>query len=91
MEELFADSDRYTSLLGEAAEYLTVAIYNVCMLFRPQKLILTGRAMELEAFSNAVLGGLNLDSGSVRVDLEVSAAFGAAAESMKSAIKKFDI
>ena len=91
MEELFANCDRYVSLLKESADYLTVAIYNVCMLFRPQKLILTGRALELSPFAEAVLDGLRLDVGTVKIDREVSAAFGAAAESMKSAIKKFDI
>lgn len=91
MEELLANEEKYASLLSDAADYLTVALYNVCVLFRPQSLILTGRAMELAHFRAAVLDGLKPDVGSVKIDLAISAAFGAAAESMKSAIKKFDI
>ena len=91
MGELLAHSERYTDFLREAGEYLTLALYNVCMLFRPQKLILTGRAMQLPAFANTTLQGLDVEDVSVEINPAVSAAFGAAAESMKSAIKSFDI
>lgn len=91
IEELFEHPDRYKSLFEEAAEYFNLAIYNVCMLFRPQKLILTGRAMELEAYAKAVSEGIPSDLTVLCFDPNVSAAFGAAAESMKSAIKGFDI
>ncbi|MBQ9806074.1 MAG: ROK family protein [Clostridia bacterium] len=91
IEELFANPDRYTSFLREAADYFTLALYNVCMLFRPQKLILTGRAMDLEPYANAVSKDVQVEHVTLKFDPEVSAAFGAAAESMKSAIKSFDI
>jgi len=91
IEELFANPTRYSSLLAEAADYLNLAIYNICMLFRPQTLILTGRALELDAYAGALSKGIGVDGVSLRFDPNVSAAFGAAAESMKSAIKSFDI
>jgi hypothetical protein len=63
----------------------------MCVLFRPQRLILTGRAMELEAYARAVSSDLAPELVTAHFDPDVSAAFGAAAESMKSAIKGFDI
>lgn len=91
LEELFEHSDRYASLLEEAADYLGIAIYNICVLFRPQRLILTGRAMELEAYARAVSKNIAVEHVTPYFDHNVSAAFGAAAESMKSVIKGFDI
>lgn len=90
-EELFLHADRYAALLEEAADYLGIAIYNMCVLFRPQKLILTGRATELEIYAKAVSSRLTDACVTPHFDSDVSAAFGAAAESMKSAIKGFDI
>ncbi|MBE6601478.1 MAG: ROK family protein [Ruminococcaceae bacterium] len=91
VEALFQNPERYAEPLAEAASYLELALYNVCMLFRPQKLILTGRAMELAPFAAAVTDGIRVRGVTLKTDLAISAAFGAAAESMKSAIKRFDI
>jgi predicted NBD/HSP70 family sugar kinase len=90
-DALFADSERYASVWNDAADHLVQALYNMCVLFRPQRLILTGRAFEMPTFAARVQSFLCFDGVEVRADHTLSAAFGAAAESMKSAIKDFEI
>lgn len=70
---------------------LALALYNACVLFRPQRLILTGRAFEYMKFKETLVEKLNDYGINAEVDLTLSAAFGVAAEAMKSAIKSAEI
>lgn len=91
VDELEESPLRYADAFREAAEHLQPALYNICMLFRPQKLILSGRAFHLDPFLQAVERTALPPEVKCRIDPNVSAAFGAAAESMRSAIKRFEL
>ncbi len=75
----------------EGVVSLKSALFNACVLFRPQVLVLTGRAFEYSEFSAPLLNGLSDLGVKVEVDVSLSAAFGVAAQSMKSAVKSLEV
>ena len=84
-------NERCAKELCEAGRYMSVALYNVCTLFKPQRLILTGKAVKYQAFVESAVSLLTDVNMNITVDPEVSAAYGVAVESMKSAIRSFEI
>ena len=88
--ELFASPEKYEKELSEAGAHLSCAIYNVYTLFKPQRLVLTGKAVKLDSFTESALSLLKEEKVEIIVDSDISAAFGAAVESMKSAIREFE-
>lgn len=90
------DSQEIAAAFAEAAEYLAVALYNVCMLFAPQRIILTGKLIqEQELFTNHLIEAFRKLDGTeeieMEVDLHISASFGVAVQSIKEAIKNNSI
>ena len=81
----------YTEEQIEAGKHLSTHLYNVFVLFHPKKLILTGKATALKAFSENALSLFKDEDVKITVNPEISAAYGAAVESMKSAIKSYHI
>ena len=78
-------------LFRQAADFLAIAMHNACMLFAPQRIILTGLLMEEKRFVTPLLEAFReLESGEqtrVEVDLNISASYGAAMQSIREAIK----
>lgn len=89
--DLFTAPTRYHEELMTAGEHLSVALYNIYVLFHPQQLILTGRATRLDAFTQGALSRLHQLPLTVTVDPEISAAQGAAAEAIRSAVKALQL
>ena len=89
--EMMTNLLKYKEIILEGIDALALAIYNVAVLFRPQKLIFTGRAMENEIFVNLIRKKIVLTDTEVIINPNVSAAFGAAVESIRSAINSFAI
>ena len=78
----------------EATEHLAVAIYNLCMLFSPEKIILTGKLSEESSYTEPLirrLCELVSDETDIEIDNNISASFGAALVSIRAAIKKNNI
>ena len=86
---LFKSPEKFEAELKEAGAYFSKALYNVYTLFKPQKLILTGNATELDCFIESAISPLHDECVDIVVDPEISAAYGAAVESVKSAIRSF--
>lgn len=76
---------------SEGINALTTALFNANVLFRPQVLILSGRALEYPEFCNPLLKNLSKLGVKAEVDTELSAAFGVASQSMKSAVKSLEV
>ncbi|MBQ3127197.1 MAG: ROK family protein [Clostridia bacterium] len=91
VSELFASPQKYAQALETAGGYLGIALYNMCMLFNPQKLILTGCGVSLEALMRPALHAAAHFGVNVTSNPTISAAYGAAVESMKSAINNLNI
>ena len=79
----------YAAELARAGEYFARALYNMYTLFKPQRIIITGKASRLECFTESSISILKGEDVEVTVDPDNSAAYGAAVESIKSAIKDF--
>jgi len=77
------------SLLGEAGACLSSALYNVYVLFKPEKIVLTGEATKYDCFIEGATSLLKSEDVKITIDSGISAAYGAAVESMKSAIKSY--
>lgn len=90
-DELFQAPEAFEGAIREAGGYLAVALYNTYTLFKPQTLILTGKATGLEPFTKSAVSLLKEENLDIQINPEISAAYGAAVESMKSAIKSFVI
>lgn len=90
-DDLLQAPDRFRTSILEAGSYLSVALYNIYILFKPQRLILTGKAALLSPFTDCALARLRNEELEITVDPELSAAYGAAVESMRSAIQAFTI
>ena len=85
ISELLSKSD-----YSEACYHLALAVYNVSMLFAPQKIILTGALAECEPYVLCLkdeLSSYDCFESEIEVDNNISAAFGAALLSIKKAIK----
>ena len=91
LAELFQAPEAFEGAIREAGGYLAVALYNTYTLFKPQTLILTGKATGLEPFTKSAVSLLKEENLDIQINPEISAAYGAAVESMKSAIKSFVI
>ncbi len=88
-ELLFKSPEKFENEQITAGKYLSIALYNVYVIFKPKKLILTGKATALEIFTKNAVSLLDCEELTVNVNPEISAAYGAAVESMKSAIKSY--
>ena len=77
------------TLLEEAGAYLSRALYNVYTLFKPQRIVLTGEATKYDRFIESATSLLRGEDLKITIDPNISAAYGAAVESMKSAIKSY--
>lgn len=82
-------------VLREAAEHLGIAMYNAAMIFLPKKIILTGKLTEIyaETAKEAVEVFERLFGNTVQVEIrnDISAAHGAAAETLRKAIRNIGI
>jgi len=87
-EQLLSQPTKYTAVTSKAGALLGEALFNVTQLFRPQSLILTGKAAALSDFTKNAIAPLAGETD-VTVNPRISAALGAATQSMKSAIKAF--
>jgi len=90
-EELFSSPEKYEKEIISAGEYMSLALYNAYIMFRPQKIILTRKGACLEKYLEKALSLLKNEEIEISVKADVSAAYGAAVESMKSAVKAFVI
>ena len=79
-------------LLDQAGEYLAVSTFNLCVMFAPQKVILTGKLAENERFATSFSQNLAEIAGDAQVDVEfdfeLSASYGVAVAKMREEIKK---
>jgi predicted NBD/HSP70 family sugar kinase len=91
IESLFKTPEKFESELIEAGAYFSKALYNIYTLLKPQRLILTGKAIRLDRFTESAISLLREESVDIVVAPEISAAYGAAVESAKSAIRSFVI
>ena len=91
IESLFKSPEKFETELAEAGAYFSKALYNIYTLLKPQRLILTGNATRLDRFTESAISLLREESVDIVVDPEISAAYGAAVESAKSAIRSFII
>ena len=85
-----SDSEIYR----EAAAHLGRAIYNLCMLFAPEKIILTGILSENVKFTDTLkeeLSCLGFNSNMIEIDNNISASMGAALISVMNLIKSSNI
>ncbi len=85
------DDKAYTEGLIKAGEYLSLALYNVYVLFKPQRLILTGKATTLPVFVESATAIIKNEPVEISVSPEISAAYGAAIEAARAAVKAFEI
>ena len=90
-ESLFESPEKFETELTEAGAYFSKALYSIYTLLKPQRLILTGNATRLDRFTESAISLLREESVDIVVDPEISAAYGAAVESAKSAIRSFII
>lgn len=90
-EELLAAPARFEDALTEAGQRMADALYNMYVLFRPRRLILTGVAAELGRYVECAVSRLAGEEVEILISPHVSAAYGAAVESMRSAVKAFEI
>ena len=88
-EDVLRAPQEFGEALFQAGELLSVALYNAYVLFKPRRMILTGKATALEGLMAQSLSLLREESLAIEIAPEVSAAFGAAVESVKSAVKSF--
>ncbi len=91
--EEFDESD-CDKVFGDACLYLSRAIYNLCMLFSPQKVILTGKLIRDDRFFKkleAEVQKIEIENVEIERDFDISAAYGAAVLSIKDVIKKNEI
>ena len=91
IESLSASPEKYESELTLAGTYFSRTLYNVYTMFKPERLILTGNATEFERFTESALSLLREENVDIVVDPKISAAYGAAVESLRSAIRSFII
>ena len=87
-------TDGAPDIFTEATEHLAVAIYNLCMLFSTEKIILTGKLSEEASYTEPLikrLCELVSDETDIEIDNNISASFGAALVSIRAAIKKNNI
>lgn len=90
-EELFTAPLHHAASIAEAGRMMSTALYNMYVLFKPRRLILTGKATQLAGYAESAIASLAEEEVEIIVNPHVSAAYGAAVESMKSAIKAFAI
>ena len=86
-EELLSDPARFDDDQARAGELMATALYNTYVLFRPQKIILTGKALRLTRYIERARSALDGEEVEILLNPHVSAAYGAAVESMRSAVR----
>lgn len=90
-DTLFTDPESFRPQITDACRYLSAAVYNVYTLFKPKRLILTGKAAGLACFADGALSLVRGEDTEITINPEISAAYGAAVESLRSAVKAFMI
>ncbi|MBO4356513.1 MAG: ROK family protein [Clostridia bacterium] len=90
-DDLQEISSLYEPEIVEAGNCLAVSLYNVYTLFRPQKIILTGKATRLGLLTEKAVSLLPNDDLIIDIRPDVSAAYGASIESVKYANDSFII
>ena len=91
IESLLSSPEKIETDLAEAGAYFSRALYNVYTLLKPQRLILTGKATNFRRFTESAVSLLREENVDIVIDPEISAAHGAAVESVRSAILSFII
>ena len=91
LSALDGSADNPENELRTAGKYLSAALYNTYVMLKPESLILTGKAASLPAFTESALSLLNGCEIDICVDPDISAAYGAAVEAIKSAVRSFFI
>ena len=84
---LFQNPQKFSAPLDAAGQFLATALFNTVTLFRPHKLILTGKAAALEPLTRRATALLAGTVPEICIDPDISAAYGVAVEAAKSAIK----
>ena len=92
-EELLSTDD--PTVFATACEHLSLSMYNLCMLFAPQRIILSGKLTESDCFVNALTARFEQWEGTEQTELErasdLSAAFGAAVVAIRNMIRSNSI
>ena len=83
--------EKYSEIIKTAGKFLSTALYNVYVIFKPQHLILTGSGAGLDIFCEAALSKLDRSLLDVSVNPLVSASHGAAIEAIRNAVKNLCI
>jgi predicted NBD/HSP70 family sugar kinase len=91
LSALDGSADNPENELRTAGKYLSAALYNTYVMLKPESLILTGKAASLPAFTESALSLLDGCEIDICVDPDISAAYGAAVEAIKSAVRSFFI
>ncbi|MBR3714279.1 MAG: ROK family protein [Clostridia bacterium] len=89
--EIFACPEKYESEITDAGDHMSLALYNMYVIFKPQKMILTSDCVHLEKYVERAISLVKNEDLEICIKHDVSAAYGAAVESMKSAVKAFVI
>ncbi len=81
----------YKHLFDEATDYLAVSIYNLFVLFRPEKIILTGELFKIDLYESMLKDKakklIGDDKVEILTDLGLSAAKGVALNALKFNVK----
>lgn len=89
--EISEAPEKYREFTVEAGKRLALPLHNICVIFNPKKLIFTGTASRITELTDEACAYLDKSKVTVKIKPEVSAAYGAAVESIRTAISSFDI
>ena len=87
VKRILEHPENYSESLERAGALLSTALYNVYIIFKPQRIILTGSAASLDVLCESALSKLNRDALNVTVNPLISASYGAAIEAIRNAVK----
>ena len=90
INDIKQDEQKYLSAIENATKYLSLAVYNLYVLFRPEKIYLTGFLFSIESYEKSFKKQLKklLDEEiQIETDLNLCAAYGVAMNSLKHNIK----
>jgi predicted NBD/HSP70 family sugar kinase len=90
INDIKKDEQNYGTAIENATKYLSLAVYNLCVLFRPEKIYLTGFLFSIKSYEqsfNKQLKKLLDEEIQIVTDLNLCAAYGVAIHSLKHNIK----
>jgi len=90
-QEFKKNPHKYNDFLEKATDYLSIAIYNLSVLFAPQKIILTGELFSVSSYEKSFRKKFNKLTDNKKIelvlDLNLSAAKGVALNALKYNVK----